>query len=128
MWVRFLKQKSELVTVTALVIAEFNATVGVPTLPGGVVLARPEVKHIHSDHEGAYESHYFEEFRAANSIHLTMSPPHDHNLNPIAERCIGIISDLVKAHRLSSGAPATFWPFLVTNAVEVLAILSGQCC
>ena len=48
------------------------------------MLARPEVNHIHSDHEGAYESQYFEKFRAANSIHLTMSPPHDHNLNPIA--------------------------------------------
>jgi len=83
-WVRFLKKKSELVHATALVVAEFNATVGVPILPGGITYHRPKVTHIHSDHEGAYESHYFEDFRVEKSIHHTMSPPHDHNLNPIA--------------------------------------------
>ena len=117
-WVKFLKQKSELVQATELVVAEFNATVGVPILPGGVTSSRPEVLHIHSDHEGAYESYLFEDFRAKESIHHTMSPPHDHNLNPIAERTIGVISDLCKATKLSSGVPLTFW---------VLALPSGQC-
>ena len=104
--------------VTELVIAEFNATVGVPVLPGGVTHHRPEVVHLHSDHEGGYESHAFEGFRAEEGIHHTMSPPHDHNLNPIAERTIGVISDLCKATKLSSGTPVTFWPYLVCNAVD----------
>ena len=47
-----------------------------------------------------------------------MSTPHDHNLNPIAERTIGVISDLCKATKLSSGVPLTFWPYLVANAVD----------
>ena len=103
---------------TALVMAAFRATVGIPTTPDGATLPCPEVKTIHSDHEGQYESYSFLDFRADNSLHHTMSPPHDHDLNPIAERIIGVIDSLSRAAKSSSGAPVGFWPYLILNAVN----------
>ena len=73
--------------------------------------------NIHSDHEGGLESHSFTSFRAAHSLHHTMSPPHDHDLNPIAERVIGVIDELSRSTKLASGAPIGFWPYVLTNAV-----------
>ena len=55
-------------------------------------------------------SHYFREFRADKSFHHTTSPPHDHDLNPISERIIGIISDTAAAIRLATDAPVRLWP------------------
>ena len=61
-------------------------------------------------------SHYFREFRADKSFHHTTSPPHDHDLNPISERIIGIISDTAAAIRLATDAPVRLWPWLIAYA------------
>ena len=62
-------------------------------------------------------SHAFREFTADASIHHTLSPPHDHDLNPIAERIIGLISERATAMRLASGAPPSLWPWIIAHAV-----------
>ena len=49
-------------------------------------------------------SHDFLDFRAKASLHHTTSPPHDHDLNPIAERVIGLISETACAVRAAGGA------------------------
>ena len=50
-------------------------------------------------------SESFKSFRAREGFDHTVSPPHDHDLNPIAERIIGLISETATAIRLESGAP-----------------------
>ena len=117
-FVRFMKQKSEIVDMTKLVIAEFCATVGVPMTPDQITLEKPRVFSIHSDHEGGYLSHYFADFRADTLLHHTMSPPHDHDLNPIAEKVIGDLSALSRTFKLSSNCPSGFWPYMIVNAVN----------
>ena len=77
-----------------LVQADFNATVHTPT---GYTPDQVTVRHIHSDHEGSLESHAFKAFGVKHKIHHTMSPPHDHDLNPIAERVIAVIETLTIA-------------------------------
>ena len=72
-WVIFLKRKSDVVKACELVKANYNATIGVAADASGVTLARPEITSFHSDHEGGLESQAFVDFRAANSIHHTMS-------------------------------------------------------
>ena len=54
-------------------------------------LPRPRVREIHSDREGKLVSAYFKDLCASESLHHTTSPPHDHDLNPIAERTIGLV-------------------------------------
>ena len=125
-WIRFLKHKSEIVQATELVIAEFRATVGTPLLPDQIELQKPRVLAIHSDHEGGYLSHYFTEFRANNSLHHTMSPPHDHDLNPIAERVIGNLSAIARAMKSNSNTPIGFWPYILANAAKWHNITSGS--
>ena len=107
-------------------IAEFCALVGVPVTTDQITLNKPKVFSVHSDHEGGYLSHYFTEFRAKHSLHHTMSPPHDHDLNPIAERVIGNISALARATKDSSGAPIGFWPYMIANAVRWHNMTSGS--
>ena len=67
-------------------------------------------------------SHVFREFRSmlspSESVHHTTSPPHDHDLNPIAERTIGLISDMATAIRIHSGASPRMWPWIVAYAVD----------
>ena len=82
-FVQFLKAKSEVAGAVKLMIAEFNATVGTPLDSDEAPKARPVVRETRSDHEGGLESHAFKEFRISSSLHSTMSPPHDHDLNPI---------------------------------------------
>ena len=118
-FVRFLKTKDELGRATLSVMSEFNATVATPLDSNGTPMERPKVFAINTDHEGHYESKNFESFREKHGIHLTMSPPHDHDLNPIAERAIGSISELSAIFRAQSGAPIGFWPYLVRHAVHV---------
>ena len=99
-------------------MAEFCAVVGVPMTIDQITLQKPRVFSIHSDHEGGYISNYFTEFRAKHSLHHTMSPPHDHDLNPIAERIIGNISAKARTFKLSSNATIGFWPYMIANAVN----------
>ena len=117
-WVQFMKRKSELLGATELVKADYEANVSIPTSPDGVNGERPRFYHIHSDHEGVYESHAFTEWRIENLVHHTMSPPHDHDLNGIAERVIAVIESLTIAAKESSGCPVGLWPYLVLNAVN----------
>ena len=117
--VMFLKDKSEITTATKLAMAEFDALVGVPVDSSGAPLARPRVRSIRSDHEGGVVSHAFDAFRADAGVHLTLSPPHDHDLNPISERAIGVIDTLATTMKSFSGAPVGFWPWLIMHAVNV---------
>ena len=114
-----LKSKDEVVPAFKRVIAKFNATVGVETDELGVPKPRPQVYEIRSDHEGALTSYYFEAFRSEESIHSSMSPPHDHDLNPIAEATIRVIDRLAAAMRALCGAPLGLWPYLFRHAVDV---------
>jgi len=119
-WVQFLKQKSDVVDATKRVMAEFNATVGTPVLEDGSTGVKPTVRELRSDHEGGLESHHFHAFKGDASLHSTMSPPHDHDLNPIAERTIGVIDTLATSMKSLSGAKGNgFWPYFVRNAVDV---------
>ena len=117
-FVEFIKRKSEVVRAMMLIRAAFNATVATPIDESGNPLPRPTVRIIHSDREGGLMSGNFTEFRADASIHHTTSPPHDHDLNPIAERIIGLISENAAAIKLDANAPIGFWPWLITYAVD----------
>ena len=117
-FVDYLKHKSEYGESTKRAIAEFNATVGVRVDSEGRPLPRPVVRVIQSDREGKLVSHYFKSFCAENTLHHTTSPPHDHDLNPIAERCIGLISEIAAAIRYASGVSARYWPWIIGYAVD----------
>ena len=95
-----------------------NATVGTPIDEAGQPLPRPTVRAVHGDREGKLMSHAFRAFRTAEFIHHTTSPPHDHDLNPIAERIIGLISETAVAIKDSTDAPIRLWPWLIAYAVE----------
>ena len=114
----FLHDKSEVIEATKRVIAKFNSLVGTPVDEHGVALARPKVRRLHRDHEGALDSHKFEAFRAAEMLHSTTSAPHDHDLNPIPESTINVISTLATSYKSHSGAPIGFWPEIIRYAVD----------
>ena len=66
-------------------------------------------------------SHSFRDFRAGGSgsiFHHTTSPPHDHDLNPIAERIIGLISENAAAIRIDSNADPRLWPWIIAYAID----------
>ena len=111
-FIEFLKSKEtrEQIAAVARIIERFNSMVNVGSDANGKPLSKPSVTVIRSDHEGALESSLFESFRADVGIHSEMSPPHDHDLNPIAESAIGVISDLACCIRGHSGAPRGLWP------------------
>ena len=114
----FLHDKSEVIDATKRVIAKFNALVGTPVDDTGVALNRPKVRRLHRDHEGGLESHKFEAFRASELLHSTTSAPHDHDLNPISESTINVISTLATSYKSHSGAPIGFWPEIIRYAVD----------
>ena len=117
-FIDFIKLKSDVLGAVKRIIAAFDATVGTPIDETGRALPRPRVREIHSDREGKLMSQLFLEFRADAGIHHTTSPPHDHDLNPIAERTIGLISETASAVRASSGAPAGYWPWIISYVVD----------
>ena len=118
--VKYLKLKSEIVNATAHAIAEFDAMAGTKTDDNGNLLGpRPRIREIRSDHEGGLTSHNFDNFRAARSIHSSKSPPHDHDLNPISESIIHTINTKATAIRSDSGAPASFWPYIINHCVDI---------
>jgi len=118
-WVEPLKAKSEAASAFWRVVAHFDATVGTPTDDQGKPLERPRVLHLRTDHEGGLMSYGFAAFREDKGIHLSLSPPHDHDLNPIAERTIGVIDTLATAIADQCKAPIGYWPWLLAHAVEV---------
>ena len=117
-FIDFLKKKSEVANAAKRIIAAFDATVATPVDDAGRPLPRPRVREVHSDREGGLISHYFLDFCAAASVHPTTSPPHDHDLNPIAERTIGLISETASAIKEATDAPVRLWPWLITYAVD----------
>ena len=114
----FLHDKSEIIDATKRVMAKFNSLVGTPVNDSGVAEPRPAVRRLHRDHEGGLESKQFEAFRAHELLHSTTSAPHDHDLNPIAESTINVVSTLATAHKSSSGAPIGFWPEIIRYSVD----------
>ena len=117
-FVDFLHDKSEVIEATKRAIAKFNATVGTPVDEKGEPKTKPAVRRLHRDHEGGLESRQFEAFRANESLHSTTSAPHDHDLNPIAESTIRVISTLATSFKSQCGAPVGFWPELIRHAVD----------
>ena len=117
-FIDFIKRKSEAADAVKRCIAAFNATVGTPVDAEGRALPRPKVREIHSDREGGLMSKYFQEFTTASAIHHTTSPPHDHDLNPIAERIIGLISENAAATKVGSDAPISHWPEIISYVVD----------
>jgi hypothetical protein len=117
-FVEFMKTKDEALTAIKAIVAAFDATVATPTDEHGRARPRPRVREVHSDREGKLMSHLFREFCASSSIHHTTSPPHDHDLNPIAERVIGLISENASTIRSHGDIPISFWPHIVANAVD----------
>ena len=116
--VEFLKTKDEVINATKRAIAKFDALVGIPVGEDGKPLSRPKVRRLHRDHEGQLESFTFDKFRAEASLHSTTSPPHDHNLNPIAESTIRTIDVLATTFARQAGAPPGFWPEAFRHAVD----------
>ena len=114
----FLHDKSEVIEATKRVIAKFNSLVGTPVDEQGVAINRPKVRRLHRDHEGALDSGKFEAFRASELLHSTTSAPHDHDLNPISESTINVISTLATSYKSHSGAPIGFWPEIIRYAVD----------
>ena len=115
----YLKKKSEVLVAAKLIVAAFEATVGVPVGEDGKPLRdRPRVRIAHSDREGGLLSNAFKEFRADAKLHQTFSPPHDHDLNPIAERVIGVISEAATAVLHASHATPWLWPHIIGYVVD----------
>ena len=124
-WVRFCKNKAEVPQSVVLMRAAFNAEVGTPVDETGKPLQKPQVFEVRSDHEGGLESHAFTAFRAEAGIHSTMSAPYDHDLNGIAERIIGVISENATATKSASGAPISVWPEMIRDVVDKHNCLAG---
>jgi hypothetical protein len=114
----FIKRKSEAPAAVERGMAAFNAIVGTPVDAEGRALPRPRVLKLHSDREGGLMSHGFREFRSKELLHHTTSPSHDHDLNPIAERIIGLIAEMSTAIRVESHASPRLWPWIIAYAVD----------
>ena len=110
--------KSAALDAVKRVVAEFNAIVGTRLDADGKPLPRPTVRTIMSDREGKLISHAFNEFRANASLHHNTSAPHDHDLNGIAERAIGAVSETAAALLHSANATVLEWPWLIRYAVD----------
>ena len=117
-FVEFIKLKSEVDEAIKRIEATFNSTVYTPIGEDGRVLPRPKIREIHSDHEGKLMSHSFKAFCSERGINHTTSPPNDHDLNPIAERVIGVISETATAIRLATEASPKLWPYLIAYVVD----------
>ena len=117
-FVEFLHDKSEVIEATKRSMAKFNSLVGTSVDENGIASPRPKVRRLHRDHEGGLESKQFEAFRAHELIYSTTSAPHDHDLNPIAESTINVISTLSTSYKSQSGAPIGFWPEILRYAVD----------
>jgi hypothetical protein len=128
-FVEYLKSKEsrEQIAAVSRIIGRFNTLVNSGCDDDGKPLPKPAVTVIRSDHEGALESKLFDSFRADMAIDSIMSPPDDHDLNPIAERTIGVISNLACCIRGHSAAPVSLWPHLLEHAVNIHNSTSSSC-
>ena len=128
-FVEFLKTKETREQIAALsrIISRYNSMVNVGSDADGKPLPKPAVTVIRSDHEAALESKLFDSFRAELGFDSKMSPPYDHDLNPIAERAIGVASGLACSIRGHSNAPVGVWPHIIEHAVNVHNSTSTSC-
>ena len=117
-FIEFLHDKSEVIDATRRVMAKFVSLSGTPVDSGGIALNRSRVRRLHRDHEGGLESSQFEAFRAKELLHSTTSAPHDHDLNPISESTINVLSTLATSYKSQSGMPIGFWPEVFRYAVD----------
>ena len=70
-------------------------------------------------------SREFREFLDDEAIASSTCPPHVHSLNGVAERAIRSIMELVRSNLVASRCPASFWPYLVDHALDVLNRTTG---
>jgi microcystin-dependent protein len=117
-FIAFLKYKSEAGAELLAIVNYFNATVGAPVDADGRALQRPRVRTLHSDREGKLISHSFRSARTSAGLHHTLSPPHDHDLNPIAERAIRTLAETASAIRVASNVSARHWPHIIAYAAD----------
>ena len=128
-FVEYLKTKETREQIAALsrIISRYNSMVNVGCDVDGKPLPKPAVTIIRSDHEAALESKLFDSFRANLGIDSKMSPPYDHDLNPVAERAIGVISGLACSIRGHSNASVGVWPHIIEHAVNIHNSTSTSC-
>ena len=79
------------------------------------------VKAMHSDRGSNYMSADFEMFLRGKGIAHTTSPAYAKAINGVAERRIGMITDIARYYMLLSGAP--FWPYAVQHAAGALNLV-----
>ena len=80
---------------------------------------------LHTDNAGEFLSRSFTELLDDAMVAHTTCPPHVHQLNGVAERAIGSIMSLARSYLTASALSATFWPFAVRMAVDVLNRTTG---
>ena len=80
---------------------------------------------LHRDNAGEFISREFREFLDDEAIASSTCPPHVHSLNGVAERAIRSIMELVRSNLVASQCPASFWPYLVDHALDVLNRTTG---
>jgi len=78
-------------------------------------LCNISVKTIHSDQGSNYMSAEFEAFLQSKNNLDTTSPAYAKAINGVAERRIGMVTDIARYYLLLSGAPPSFWPYAVTH-------------
>jgi len=82
------------------------------------------VKTIHSDQGSNYTSAEFEAFLQSKNISHTTSPAYAKAINGVAERRIGMVTDIARCYMLLSDAPPSFWPYAVTHASTALNLVT----
>jgi len=78
------------------------------------------VKTLHSDQGSNYMSAEFEAFLQSKNISHTTSPAYAKAINGVAERRIGMVTDIARYYMLLSGAPPSFWSYTVTHTSTAL--------
>jgi len=66
----------------------------------------------------------FEAFLQSKNISHTTSPAYAKAINGVAERRIGMATDIAQYYMLLSGAPPSFWPYAVTHASTALNLVT----
>jgi len=82
------------------------------------------IKTLHSDQGSNYMSAEFEAFLQSKNISHSTSPAYAKAINGVAERRIGMVTDIARYYMLLSGAPPSFWPYAVTHASTALNLVT----
>jgi len=129
-WAYLLKSLTELESTVLRFLADFRVTASALEVHDShpdIVRHAVQVEGIRADNAGNYTSHLYHEYLNSEGVSPEYSPAYSKDLNPIAERTIGVIFSVVRAQQEMSGAPPTFWDSGVLNAVDVCnrAVRSG---